>query len=55
MAAEDGPCLGGRPWSQQIWGNLKGVELGNLCLDTISEAEAIVTAASVQGFLQRLQ
>jgi len=27
---------------EQIWGNLKGSELANLCLDTIDEAEDIV-------------
>jgi transposase len=27
---------------EQVWGNLKGSELANLCLDTISEAEEIV-------------
>lgn len=27
---------------EQIWGNLKGSELANLCLDTIGEAEEIV-------------
>ena len=27
---------------EQIWGNLKGGELANLCLDTIGEAEEIV-------------
>jgi putative transposase len=27
---------------EQIWGNLKGTELANLCLDTIGEAEEIV-------------
>jgi hypothetical protein len=27
---------------EQIWGNLKGSELANLCLDTVGEAEEIV-------------
>jgi len=27
---------------EQVWGNLKGGELANLCLDTIGEAEEIV-------------
>ena len=27
---------------EQVWGNLKGGELANLCLDTIDEAEEIV-------------
>jgi transposase len=27
---------------EQIWGNLKGGELANLCLDTLNEAEEIV-------------
>jgi putative transposase len=27
---------------EQVWGNLKGSELANLCLDTIDEAEEIV-------------
>jgi transposase len=27
---------------EQVWGNLKGGELANLCLDTIEDAEEIV-------------
>ena len=27
---------------EQVWGNLKGSELANLCLDTIGEAAEIV-------------
>jgi len=29
---------------EQVWGNLKGTELANLCPDTISEAAEIVDA-----------
>ncbi len=32
---------------EQVWGNLKGSELANLCLDTIGEAEEIVDRGSV--------
>ena len=30
---------------EQVWGNLKGGELANLCPDTIGEAEEIVNQA----------